>query len=171
VALLASHTIAAADLVDPTIPGTPFDSTPSLFDSQLFIEVLLRGTLYPGTAGNPGEVESAIEGEIRLQSDSEIARDNRTACEWQSLVDDHTKLQTVFKAAMLKLSTLGQNTTEMVDCSDVIPIPQVLPATDGPHLPPSLNLSDIQQSCATAAFPVITALPGPATSIAPVPPS
>lgn len=29
VALLASHTIAAADEVDPSIPGTPFDSTPS----------------------------------------------------------------------------------------------------------------------------------------------
>ncbi len=27
VALLSSHTIAAADVVDPTIPGTPFDST------------------------------------------------------------------------------------------------------------------------------------------------
>lgn len=27
VALLASHSIAAADVVDPTIPGTPFDST------------------------------------------------------------------------------------------------------------------------------------------------
>lgn len=27
IALLSSHTIAAADVVDPTIPGTPFDST------------------------------------------------------------------------------------------------------------------------------------------------
>lgn len=27
VALLSSHTIAAADVVDVTIPGTPFDST------------------------------------------------------------------------------------------------------------------------------------------------
>ncbi|KAJ7019580.1 manganese peroxidase-like protein [Mycena alexandri] len=48
VALLASHTIAAADHVDPTIPGTPFDSTPGVFDTQLFIEVQLRGVLFPG---------------------------------------------------------------------------------------------------------------------------
>lgn len=47
VALLASHTIAAADHVDPTIPGTPFDSTPSTFDSQFFLETQLRGTLFP----------------------------------------------------------------------------------------------------------------------------
>ena len=28
VALLAAHTIGAASLIDPTIPGAPFDSTP-----------------------------------------------------------------------------------------------------------------------------------------------
>ncbi|KAH9858678.1 manganese peroxidase-like protein [Lenzites betulinus] len=86
VALLVSHTIAAADLVDPSIPGTPFDSTPEEFDTQFFIETQLRGTLFPGTAGNQGEVESPLGGELRLQSDSELARDSRTACEWQSFV-------------------------------------------------------------------------------------
>ncbi len=81
-----SHTIAAADHVDPTIPGTPFDSTPELFDTQFFIETQLRGTLFPGTAGNQGEIMSPLQGEIRLQSDGELARDARTACEWQSFV-------------------------------------------------------------------------------------
>lgn len=46
VALLASHTIAAADHVDPSIPGTPFDSTPGVFDSQFFVETQLRGSAY-----------------------------------------------------------------------------------------------------------------------------
>lgn len=55
-------------------------------------------------------------------------------------------MQSVFKAAMLKLSTLGQNTREMVDCSDVIPVPKALPASAGPHLPPGIKMSDIQQS-------------------------
>ena len=77
------HTIAAADHVDPSIPGTPFDSTPSSFDSQMFIEIQMRGTLFPGTSGNQGQVESALMGEIRLQSDHDIARDRRTACVWQ----------------------------------------------------------------------------------------
>ena len=48
VALLASHTVAAADHVDPTIPGTPFDSTPTIMDGQFFIETQLRGTFFPG---------------------------------------------------------------------------------------------------------------------------
>ena len=89
VALLASHTVAAADVVDPTIPGTPFDSTPGEFDTQFFIETQLRGTLFPGTAGNQGEVESPLRGELRLQSDSELARDSRTACEWKSFVSEY----------------------------------------------------------------------------------
>ena len=52
------HTVAAADHVDPSIPGTPFDSTPELFDTQFFIETQLRGTLFPGTSGNQGQVQS-----------------------------------------------------------------------------------------------------------------
>ncbi|KAK0195899.1 manganese dependent peroxidase 1 [Armillaria mellea] len=181
VALLASHTIAAADLVDPTvrsleyyvgeIPGTPFDSTPGLYDSQFFIEVQLHGTLFPGTAGNQGEVESPIEGEMRLQSDAEIARDFRTACEWQSLMTDHAKLQRVFKDAMLKLSILGHSQNDLIDCSDVIPVPVPLPSTATPHLPSNTTRKDIDIACAFTPFPALTALPGPATSISPVPPS
>ena len=87
--LLSSHTIAAADEVDPTIPGTPFDSTPEIFDTQFFIETQLRGTLFPGTGGNQDEVESPLRGELRLQSDSELARDSRTDCEWLSFVSEY----------------------------------------------------------------------------------
>ena len=42
-----SHSVAAADHVDESIPGSPFDSTPGLFDTQVFVEVQLRGTLFP----------------------------------------------------------------------------------------------------------------------------
>ncbi|KAF5360269.1 hypothetical protein D9758_009115 [Tetrapyrgos nigripes] len=169
VALLASHSIAAADLVDPTIPGTPFDSTPGIFDSQFFIETQLRGTLFPGTGGTEGEVMSPLRGEIRLQSDAEIARDPRTACEWQSMVNNHAKMQSTFKAAMKKLSLLGQNERHLVDCSEVIPVPKAVVGT--PHLPAGQTRADIQQACAASPFPVISADRGPATSVAPVPPS
>ncbi|KAK0212384.1 manganese dependent peroxidase 1 [Desarmillaria ectypa] len=171
VALLASHSIAASDHVDVTIPGTPFDSTPSIYDSQFFIEVQMHGTLFPGTSGNQGEVESAIRGEIRLQSDANIARDPRTACEWQSLMNDHAKLQRVFKDAMLKLSILGHDQRDLIDCSDVIPIPPLLPRNAGPHLPPNTTRKDVDVACAFSPFPALTALPGPATSVSPVPPS
>ncbi|KAK0241265.1 manganese peroxidase 2 [Armillaria nabsnona] len=170
IALLASHTVAAADKVDVTIPGTPFDSTPEIFDTQVFIEVQLRGTLFPGTGGNQGEVESPLAGELRLQSDASLARDSRTACDWQSFADNQAKMQTEFKAAMLKLSTLGQDVSQMVDCSEVIPQP-LAASLHGAHLPAGLNMNDIEQACATAPFPTLTADPGPVTSVAPVPPS
>ncbi len=93
---------------------------------------------------------------------------------------------------MLKLSLLGANQAEMVDCSDVIPVPPPLPASAGPHLPPNTTLADVEVAvcpplrrccfphltdyitrlqCAFTPFPALTALPGPATSISPVPPS
>ena len=89
--LLASHSVARADHVDPTIQAVPFDSTPFTFDTQIFLEVLLKGVGFPGTANNTGEVESPIpaSGEMRLQSDFELARDPRTACEWQSMVSEY----------------------------------------------------------------------------------
>ncbi|KAF7359632.1 Peroxidase [Mycena venus] len=186
VALLASHSVAAADLVDPTIPGSPFDSTPAVFDTQFFIETQLKGTAFPGliaistccretthpvfrTSGNVGEAESPLAGEMRLQSDGLLARDSRTACTWQSFVVDQTGMQNQFKAAMAKMAILGQNKANLIDCSDVIPVPQGVTTT--PHLPANKTMDDIEQACSTSRFPTLTTDPGPATSVPPVPSS
>ena len=88
IALLASHSVAAEDHVDSSIPGTPFDSTPSTFDTQFFVETQLRGTRFPGSGGNQGEVESPLAGELRLQSDHNFARDSRTSCTFQGFVSE-----------------------------------------------------------------------------------
>ena len=45
---LIAHSTAAQNDIDPTIPRTPFDSTPSIMDGQFFIETQLRGTIFPG---------------------------------------------------------------------------------------------------------------------------
>ncbi|KAI0268693.1 manganese peroxidase [Gloeopeniophorella convolvens] len=169
VALLASHTVAAADLVDPTIPGTPFDSTPFQFDTQFFVETQLKGTLFPGNGANQGEVMSPLHGEIRLQSDNDLARDPRTACLWQANVNQQSHMANSFKAAMAKLAVLGQNTRELVDCSDVIPVPK--PFTGAARFPAGLTRADVQQACDTTPFPALRTDPGPVTSVAPVPPS
>ncbi|KAI0053857.1 class II peroxidase [Auriscalpium vulgare] len=166
VALLASHTIAAADHVDPTIPGTPFDSTPSLFDSQFFIETQLNGTLFPGTGGNQGEVLSPLHGEIRLESDFALARDSRTACLWQANVAEQSHIQTTFKAAMAKLAVLGQNPNKLIDCSDVIPVPPAL--TEKAHFPAGFTKANVNRACAATPFPTLPTDPGPVTSVAPV---
>ncbi|KAJ7352195.1 heme peroxidase [Mycena albidolilacea] len=167
--LLASHTIAAQDHVDPTIPGTPFDSTPSIFDAQFFVETLLVGQTFPGNGSNQGEVVSPLAGEFRLQSDFAIARDPRMACEWQSFIANHGTMTTKFRAAMSKMATLGQIRELLTDCSDVIPVPPTI--TTKPFLPAGKTLIDVEVACHASPFPTLTAQSGPATSIPPVPPS
>ncbi|TDL14922.1 manganese peroxidase 2 [Rickenella mellea] len=166
IALLASHSIAAADEIDTTIPGTPFDSSFDQFDTQIFIETQLRGTGFPGTGPHQGEVESPLVGEMRLQSDHNFARDETTSCIWQSFADNQPLMAQEFAAAMKKLQVLGQDVSKLVDCSEVIPIPKKSTVT--PHFPAGKTHADIEQACATAAFPDFPTLPGPAQTVGPV---
>ncbi|KAF8886707.1 manganese peroxidase [Gymnopilus junonius] len=154
IALLSSHSIAG-------LIRTPFDSTPSVFDTNIFIDVLLKGTLFPGTTGNQGEVMSAINGTIRLQSDSELARDPRTACTWQSFANNQPLMAAKFGPAVFKLSLLGQNVNKLTDCSDIIPEPKTL--KDQASFPPGTSLRDIEQSVSLCycSIPEPPCQPGP----------
>ncbi|KAF8803334.1 manganese peroxidase 1 [Phlegmacium glaucopus] len=166
VALLASHTIAAADKVDPTIPGTPFDSTVGTFDTQIFLEVLLKGSSFPGNGSQPGEVLSPLVGEMRLQSDFLIARDSRTACLWQAGVNNQQLVTTAFKVVMAKLQVLGQNTKNLIDCSSVVPTSK--PFAGPIKYPASFSQADVQISCNEFPFPSLSTVAGPAPTVAPV---
>lgn len=103
---------------------------------------------------------------MRLQSDSELARDSRTACLWQANVNNQQHMMSSFAAAMAKLAVLGQDANKMVDCSDVLP--RVKPFTKAATFPAGLSHADVQQACATSAFPTLRTDPGPVTSVAPV---
>ena len=48
--------------MDPedVVLGAPFDSTPFSFDSQVFLEVMLKGTLFPGSGPNLGKPHRAF---------------------------------------------------------------------------------------------------------------
>ena len=106
VALLASHSIAAADGITGSFRGAPFDSSAHVFDSQFYVETLLDTTL---------------AGEVRLPSDGALARDSRTSCTWQNFITDQDGMRSAFAAAMLKLSVVQQDQSSLVDCSEVIP--------------------------------------------------
>ena len=108
---------------------------------------------------------SPLRGEIRLQSDHLFARDSRTNCFFQANTNQ-PHMASTFAAAMAKLVVLGQNVNDLVDCSDVIPQPP--PFTAQPTFPAGLSNKDIEQACATAAFPTLKTDPGPVTSVAPV---
>ncbi|OJT03659.1 Versatile peroxidase VPL2 [Trametes pubescens] len=158
--LLASHSVAAQDKVDPGVHGSPFDSTPSVFDAQFYVETLLNGTLFPGNGSHVGEAKSPIPGEFRLASDDLIARDPRTACEWQSFVTNQKLMVQRFTRAMAKMSTLGNNVHELVDCSEVIPVPSKA-ASNVAHFPDGKTIKDIEQSCKGTPFPVLKTQAGP----------
>ncbi|KAF8174493.1 manganese peroxidase 3 [Mycena galopus ATCC 62051] len=155
VALLASHSIAGADDVDPTISGVPFDSTPSVFDTQFFVETQLRGTLFPGTAGNQGEVESPIAGELRLQSDFGLARDSITACLWQANVNNQKAMARSFQQAFLKMGSSARTCRRW----------STAPIQAQAFFPPGLSIHDIQQACASTRFPNLPTAPGAAETV------
>nr|GAT52048.1 manganese peroxidase 5 [Mycena chlorophos] len=166
VALIASHSIAGADDIDPDLMGLPFDSTPSTFDTQFFVETQLAGTVFPGSAGNAGEVMAPIKGELRLLSDQGFARDSATACFFQANVNNQQLMANNFKAAFAKMQSLGQNTAKMVDCSDVLPSVIPLPgAQAAAFFPSGTDQEDVEQACPTAAFPSLPVLPGPLETI------
>ncbi|GJJ13039.1 hypothetical protein Clacol_007288 [Clathrus columnatus] len=173
IALLASHSIARSDHVDPTIRAVPFDSTPFTFDTQIFLEVLLKGVGFPGIPGNLGEVESPLPigeglnvGEMRLQSDFALARDPRTACTWQGFVNEQEKMSIAFQAAMAKLAIIGQDATHFVDCSEVVPIP-VFSVNKPATFPATKTCADIQQACLSFPFPSLASDPGATETIIP----
>jgi manganese peroxidase len=68
-----------------------------------------------------------------------------------------------FGAAMVKLSLLGQNKANLIDCSDVIPAAK--PLTGQPFFPPTLTQNNVAQGCMTSRFPTLSTAPGPATSV------
>ncbi|KAF8583231.1 class II peroxidase [Ramaria rubella] len=164
VALLSSHTIARADKVDPTIQAVPFDSTPFTFDTQIFVEVLLKGVGFPGLNNNTGEGDNV--GEMRLESDFNLARDPRTACTWQGFVNEQEKMSSAFRSAMAKLAVNGQDTKRFIDCSEVVPNP--VPAVKGSaFFPATKTRKDIQQACFASPFPNLRTLPGAQETIIP----
>ncbi|KAJ6619023.1 manganese peroxidase [Mycena sp. CBHHK59/15] len=173
ISLLASHSVARADKVDETIDAAPFDSTPFDFDTQIFLEVLLKGTGFPGTVNNTGEVMSPLPkssgndtGELRLQSDFVLARDPRTACFWQAFVGEQEFMAASFKAAMSKLAVLGHKRSSLMDCSDVVP-PTVKAPVKRASFPATKSAKDLQLSCEFLPFPTLTTDPGAQETLIP----
>ena len=80
--------------------------------------------------------------------------------------DNQAKIQSAFKAAFRKMTLLGHDEGELIDCSDVVPQPPA-PASQA-HFPAGLGANDVEQACASTPFPTLPTDPGPVTSVAPV---
>ncbi|KAF8527738.1 heme peroxidase [Gautieria morchelliformis] len=118
VALLASHAIARSDHVDPSIEAVPFDSTPFTFDTQIFAEFCSRvlGSLERQTT--PARPCPRFPW-MCLQSDFLIARDPARLARGKA------------SDAMDELAVIGENPSQLVDCSEVILDP--IPASGNPE--------------------------------------
>lgn len=109
---------------------------------------------------------SPMKGELRLQSDSNFARDSATSCLWQANVNNQAHMASAFQAAFAKMQNLGQNVAKMVDCSDVIPTPPPLSAAAAQaFFPPGLTHSAVEQACASTMFPNLPTAPGGAETV------
>ncbi|TFK89721.1 class II peroxidase [Polyporus arcularius HHB13444] len=145
VVLLGAHSIGRQHTIDPAANGTPLDSTPGAFDSQFYLEVLLKGTVYPRKAPHTGEALSATKDVFRLSSDAAIARDPNTACAWQSYIGDDDRMREAFRKAMMKVATLGHKIEDLVDCSHVIPVPS--PWNKTASYPAGFGPVKVERSC------------------------
>ena len=58
-----------------------------------------------------------------------------------------------FESVMAKLAVLGQNSRDLVDCSEVIPVPP--PFTGSATLPAGQNQNDIEQAVSTLLSPAV----------------
>ena len=113
--------------------------------------------------------------------------DPRTACAWQSYVNDQDSMSKDYRDAMAKLAVLGQDSSNMIDCSEVIPEPKPLPAANSQSVfPPGFTNADVDQAvpflfccaerftdhrvcqCASTPFPHLPTNSGQPTPIAPV---
>nr|ADK60889.1 manganese peroxidase 1 [Fomitiporia mediterranea] len=170
--LLASHSVARSDTLIPGETAVPFDTTPFTFDSQIFLEVLLKGTGLPFGKNNSdgAEVLSPLpdEGEMRLQSDFAIARDPQTACFWQDMINQQSHMMTAFQTSMKKMAILGHDRNQLIDCSEAVPAPKAK-FTKSITFPATKNYSDIQQVC-NHPFPTLSTDPGAETTIPSCPP-
>ncbi|KIJ35838.1 class II peroxidase, partial [Sphaerobolus stellatus SS14] len=155
VALMAGHSIALNYHLEVVNLRTPFDSTPDVFDTQFYLDVLLNGTVTPNVTDPTMFSTSPFNGELRLLSDAALARDSRTACTWQGFVNQQTSMQQAFSAAWAKMSVIGQSTQALVDCSSLVPTPPSLSSTqNSATFMGGTTQSNIQQAPAcSSAFP------------------
>ncbi|KAJ6615080.1 heme peroxidase [Mycena sp. CBHHK59/15] len=99
ISLLASHSVARADThVDLPRGAAEGHGLPRL-----------------GQQHRRGDVAAPDTGELRLESDFNLAHDPRTACFWQGFVNEQERMAVSFLAAMAKLAALGHSHSDLID--------------------------------------------------------
>jgi len=110
VALIGAHTAANQFFVDPSRAGQPFDTTPGVWDTNFYQEVV---------AGPPPR------GVFRLPSDDALQNDNLTAPGFVTFANPATGQAIwngLYSKSYVRMSLFGvQNINELTDCTRVLP--------------------------------------------------
>ncbi|EUC31955.1 class II peroxidase [Bipolaris zeicola 26-R-13] len=103
IALLGTHSVAVQLFDDPKQAGKGLDSTPSRYDTLYYNQTKFRTAPYT------------------LQSDFALAHFNETADIWDSFIDSTDAWTQAFVPAWFKMSTVGVDTSNLQDCSGLVP--------------------------------------------------
>ncbi|KAJ7800956.1 heme peroxidase, partial [Mycena olivaceomarginata] len=113
----ASHMVPAQDHVDESVCGTPFDSTPGVFDTQFFIVVGSSAAQSPSLLS----VLSIARRRYWEWLQSRRSRIPRSRVTYSTLtlaiIHNQNLMATNFRAAMSKMAILGQSRADLTDCS------------------------------------------------------
>ncbi|KAI9766460.1 MAG: hypothetical protein M1840_006567 [Geoglossum simile] len=107
VALVGAHSTSKQDFVDPSLAGSPQDSTPGVWDNRFYNETLQ----------NPAPKKL-----FKFPSDSALSQDPRASNEWAAFVKSQGHWNADYATAYVRLSLLGvNNINNLTECTQVLP--------------------------------------------------
>ncbi|KAJ7495259.1 heme peroxidase [Mycena latifolia] len=105
-ALIGAHSTGKQRFVDPTVANASFDTTVDIWDTRFYTQTQ-EATAEPGT--------------YRLNSDVNFAGNASTSTDFNRFVGRGDLWLPAYAAAHLKMSLLGQDVTDLTDCSEILP--------------------------------------------------
>jgi len=130
-------------------PIRDFDRTYVIFDTQVFLDVLLAAPYNATLNTTTGSFTT------RLKSDFALAHHPLTACHMHSYINNQEALKTDFAPAFAKMAVIGVNKNDLYDCTEVLPQPIALGVNPSAYFPPCTGPADLDFSgCATSASTV-----------------
>ncbi|KAJ7635540.1 heme peroxidase [Mycena polygramma] len=106
-ALIGAHSTGKQRFVEPTVANSTFDTTVDIWDTRFYTQT--QGpTVLPGT--------------LKLDSDANFATDPTTSADFGRFIGKQTQWITEYAAAHEKMSLLGFDVTDLMDCSEILPL-------------------------------------------------
>ncbi|KAJ7189517.1 heme peroxidase [Mycena pura] len=137
IALLGAHGTAKQFFVDPDFAGESMDSTVDIWDVNFYNDT---------TVANPPP------GVFRFQSDVNFAHNASTMAEFHGYIDNQPDWDQDYRAAHLLMSTLGYNTSDLTNCTELMPASINLTLVSVPDASGILHVDPVLLEAATQKY-------------------